>query len=267
MNLGNVFWDWGSMQTAGVFPSILAIGDSWFWYPMPGGSLLNKIGPMVAPKNHNILAIGNNGAEVYDYVTGKYKTLVRKHLWLQGNSLSAVFISGGGNDFAGFNDLRPLLFENCSKAKSPSECFKENDGDFSLDRLLTKTAENYQLLIGQIMAATNQTNAKIFVHNYAYPIPTGKGFFKNNSSWLKSALDDAKVPEKLQAPCMAYVIDQFSSMLSSLLAIDNERIILIDSKSGLTESDWANELHPTGAGFKKLAQNYWLPQLKLYGMA
>ena len=110
-------------------PSIIAIGDSWFWYPFPGGSLLNQLGLLVAGKQHTVLAFGNNEAEAYDYVYGKYAKSVREALRLfNDGSLSAVFISGGGNDFAGFNDLRPLLNGNCSAAGSTDEPHANHNG-------------------------------------------------------------------------------------------------------------------------------------------
>ena len=58
-------------------PSILAIGDSWFWYPFPGGSLVNRLGKLVQSREHSILAVGHNGAEAYDYVFGKHEKNVR----------------------------------------------------------------------------------------------------------------------------------------------------------------------------------------------
>ena len=46
----NYYWDENLMKNDGKLPSILAIGDSWFWYPLPGGSLINYIGPVVEKK-------------------------------------------------------------------------------------------------------------------------------------------------------------------------------------------------------------------------
>ena len=112
------YWDEAAMQRVLVMPSILAIGDSWFWYPFPGGSLIRYLGPIVERKEHTILAYGMNGAEAFDYIDGKYKDRVTGALRRYGSSLSAVFISGGGNDFAGFNDMRPLLRLDCSAAQS-----------------------------------------------------------------------------------------------------------------------------------------------------
>jgi hypothetical protein len=72
MQYENVYWDEVLMKSDGYYPSVLAVGDSWFWYPFPGGSLLNHLGPIVATREHIILAYGNNGAEAYDYVRGTY---------------------------------------------------------------------------------------------------------------------------------------------------------------------------------------------------
>jgi hypothetical protein len=50
------FWDAREMLDEGLMPSILAIGDSWFWHPFPGGSLVNGLGAVVRAKEHNLLA-------------------------------------------------------------------------------------------------------------------------------------------------------------------------------------------------------------------
>ena len=39
----NLYWHEPLMLVDGAVPSILAIGDSWFWYPLPGGSLASSI--------------------------------------------------------------------------------------------------------------------------------------------------------------------------------------------------------------------------------
>jgi hypothetical protein len=147
------YWDEDKMRNAGhLSPSILAIGDSWFWYPFPGGSLINNLGPMVATQSHVILAKGNNGADLSDYTVGKYKGIVREALRLYGKSLSAVFISGGGNDFAGLHDLRPLLKTDCSNETTAKDCFKTGSG--GLKEFMKAIDNHYRNLIGQIYTRT-----------------------------------------------------------------------------------------------------------------
>jgi lysophospholipase L1-like esterase len=266
MTTGNVYWDSGLMQMNDVTPSILAIGDSWFWYTLPGGSLINQLGELVAPKSLRILALGNNGAEAFDYVNGKYSQSIQTALKLHGSSLSAVFISGGGNDFAGMKDLRPMLNADCSLAGHESECFRSGRDAGTVAWLMAKTADSYRTLIGQIRAAS-RPETFILMHNYDYPYPTGKGVFRNGGSWLKPALDEAKVPARLQRDCIKLVINTLSNELQALTQIDPSRVFLVNSKETLAELDWANELHPTPEGFEKIAKSAWLPILKKIGLA
>lgn len=258
-----IYWDWSSVQNDSHYPSILAIGDSWFWYPFPGGSLVNQLGYLVAKKDHHVLALGNNGAEAFDYVYGKYSKSVRTALRHHGSALSSVFISGGGNDFAGFSDLRPLLNYDCSKARKASDCFKPGNGGKTLSWLMKKTSESYSALIGQIRHASPK--ATIVLHNYDYAFPSGKGVF-GNKGWLKAALIDANVPQKLHRECVKHLIDRLTFELDELTKIDTDRIFLVDSTDTLAEGDWANELHPKPSGFKKIAIQKWRPVLANIGL-
>ena len=45
----------------GYFPAMLAIGDSWFWYPFVS-NLLAELSAIVKPDYSNILALGKVGA-------------------------------------------------------------------------------------------------------------------------------------------------------------------------------------------------------------
>lgn len=267
MALRNVFWDAREMQDEGIMPSILAIGDSWFWYPFPGGSLVNRLGKLVESKEHNILAVGHDGAEAFDYVFGKHEKNVRTNLKLYGDSLSAVFISGGGNDFAGFNDLRPLLLHDCSRSQSAEDCFNRSAGG-ELPRLMEKIQNSYETLIGRIVMNCHAPGFKrVFVHNYDYAIPSGTGPFGGNATWLKAALDDAKVPAQYQANCIRYILDKFTNVLEEIATNNSNVVVLVNSAGTLAPGDWANELHPTPRGFEKIAVQRWKPVLQRYGLA
>jgi hypothetical protein len=257
-----VYWDLTRMQMDSVQPSILAIGDSWFWYPFPGGSLINKVADFLND-DHHIYAIGNTGAEAYDYVHGKYAKTVRHTLNIYGDKLSAVFISGGGNDFAGICDLRPLLKTNCSAEESARACFKNGVDAGTLHWLMTKTAESYTALISQIRL--RNPAATIVLHNYDYPYPSGDGVFREGGGWLLPALVSARVPEQLRFPCTRHLIDEFTAMLKRVAAV-NPHVRVIDSRNTLENSDWANEIHPTPKGFGHIARQHWKPVLDALGM-
>jgi lysophospholipase L1-like esterase len=280
MHFRNVYWDAVLMRTDDRYPSILAIGDSWFWYPFPGGSLLNHLGDIVAPREHVILAFGNNGAEAFQYVHGTYAWQIKNALDLYGSSLSAVFISGGGNDFAGLADLRPLLRDNCSGCTSAAECFRDNADKGSLGWLFAKVKDSYIALIDQVIGATWQTAilradgrpssatgaTQIILHNYDYALPTGIGIFGRPATWLRPAFEAAGVAPTLRDGCMRILIDNFTTMLGEVAGRYAGRVVLVDSRDTLGPADWANELHPTPDGFEKIARR-WHPVLHVRGLA
>jgi lysophospholipase L1-like esterase len=261
----NYFWDENQMRrSAFPNPTILAIGDSWFWYPFFGGSLVNNLGEIVRSKGHVILAKGMNGAEAVDFVEGgKYGRSVAAALRLYGAGLEAVFISGGGNDFAGLAQLRPLLKSDCSRETEASGCFDE--GAEGLKAFLERVDASYRQLIGQIYTRT-PPDCKVVMHCYAYPVANGKGL-NRGQGWLLPALVDAGVPPALHQACLEYVLDAFCAVLHDIRRADPERLLVVDSRRALGPRDWANELHPTAAGFRKIARQYWKPVLEAAGLA
>lgn len=63
-----------------------------------------------------------------------------------------MFLSGGGNDFAGFNDLRPLLKDDCSAQTTVKGCFRA--GSAGLKGFLERMDEYYRKLIGIVYTRT-----------------------------------------------------------------------------------------------------------------
>ena len=210
----NIYWHEPSMVQDGVMPSIVAIGDSWFWYPLPGGSLASSLAKVVAPHQHTLLVFGNNGAEAFDYVNGVYAARIEGALGRYGTGLSAVFVSGGGNDFAGFNDLRPLLGVDCSACATADACFNHGAAPGTIEELFDRVTQYHVELIDRI-AAFVPAAARVFVHNYDYALPSGQAVI-GLKAWLKPALVAAKVPPGLRTACVRYIIDQFSMRLADL---------------------------------------------------
>lgn len=156
---------------------------------------------------HVILAYGYNGAEAYDYAHGKYKKLISTASDLYGDGLSDIFINGGGNDFSGLNDLRPLLLSDCVNCTSASACFRPGQHTGTLEWLMDKVRKSYIALFDQIVGASQSSPASggtsILIHTYDYSHPDGKWLFgPNSSAWLNPARLAANVPEDLYDPCI-----------------------------------------------------------------
>lgn len=260
----DIYWHAPDMVNDGVVPSILAIGDSWFWYPLPGGSLATSLARLVAARDHAILAFGNNGAEAFDYVNGVYAGPVERALDRYGPGLSAVFVSGGGNDFAGWTDLRPLLGVDCRGCATADACFNHGSAPGDLEELCDRV-QTWHIELIDLVAARVPAAARIFVHSYDYAPPSGKGVIGHG--WLKPALDAARVPPALQAACVRLVVDALGDRLQALATRYAGRVVFVDSRGTLGPGDWANELHPRAAGFERIARERWRPALVAAGLA
>ena len=131
---------------------------------------------------------------------------------------------------------------------------------------MDEMTECYQQLIDQISAVA-PAGCRILVHNYDIAIPTGRGVFGHQHSWLKPALDAAQVPLALQPACVRQVLARFTDVLRNLVAQNPDRVVLVDSAGTLMPEEWANELHPTAEGFYRIAEERWAPVLREIGLA
>lgn len=263
------YWDATLMREDGEKPQILAIGDSWFWYPI--NNLLNPI------SNHFhsgkcIFAIGNNGAEAVEYIGKKYRYAIQSSLDAWKDNIEAVLISGGGNDFAGLDDMFRIIRARCSGFASVDQCFNEGMPGGIFDEV----ADAYRQLIDMI--TTTAPDAKIFLHNYDRAIPTGKGF-AGLGNWLKEPMTLAHVDQSLQQGIVNRLLFEFTQRLkaqsersSQITFVDSARLgdvggpEDIEGKGTLTSTEWANELHPKPRGFNKIVRSCWAPAFTAAGL-
>ena len=246
------YWDEVEMVNNGDGAEILALGDSWFWYP--ANNLLNPIFRWLSPARV-ILALGANGAEAQDYLHDFYLDDFTRCLKTYTN-IRAVLLSGGGNDFAGLDDFGDILKEDCSGITDAAKCFKAGQPG----RLLDKVAAVYDELVARVKK--HRPEAKVFVHQYDYAIPTGKGFF-GLGQWLKAPMDAASITDaNLQQQVVNRLIDLLGERLAALEAGSNGRGKFLRTAGTLNPEQWANELHPTPRGFNKIARAHWVDSVQ-----
>ncbi|MEW6689701.1 MAG: SGNH/GDSL hydrolase family protein [Pseudomonadota bacterium] len=235
----------------GKLPDVLALGDSWFWYPF--NNLLIPIWNLWAG-GRTILAQGMVGAEATELASGQWLKDFRAALrgW---STIRAVLISAGGNDFAGMDDMQRILRPDCSGATAGEDCF---DAAATDQLMLRDVAGAYGVLLDEIERW--RPEAMVFLHNYDYAVPSGKGIF-GFGHWLKQPMDAVGVPAAVQPLAVEHLINTFSDALAQVQKDYAARTLIVDSSGTLAEADWANELHPTPAGFNKLVNQAWQPVL------
>ena len=245
MPINKPFWDENEMVAAGYGADILALGDSWFWYP--ANNLLNPIFRWLSPARP-ILALGANGAEAQEYTHPYYLKEFVRCLKTYTN-IRAVLLSGGGNDIAGLDDFGAVLKPDCTGISDPAQCFRTGQPA----KLMKSVADAYDELTAQVKK--HRPEAKIFVHQYDYAMPTGKGFL-GMGQWLKLPMDAAKVKTSIQQDVVNLLIDALGKRLEALESSANGRVVFLRTVGTLNPEQWANELHPTPRGFNKMATKH-----------
>lgn len=262
----------GETWKPGEYASILAIGDSWFWYPR--NNLLEALAghPRLKDPYRNIQMLGFNGARVSEYVDrgnsrGRYAKAFRRELNPQNlQYYVAVMVSGGGNDAV---DYALALKRDCGGCDLPEECI-DTDG---MDALMKDISGALGLLIHDVLweFARQGRGVDVFLHGYDYPVPDGRGFdalmFKLAGPWLAPAMDAAGVPHDatLRNGICRRLIDSLNQTLARF-ARPSDGVHFVDCRNVLRcdaqyRDDWANELHPTIAGFDRIVEERWIPLL------
>jgi lysophospholipase L1-like esterase len=240
----NVYWGISGAIAYNANASILMIGDSWFWYPLD--NLAVELGAIYP--NDCFAVAGYTGAEAQQW-SEKFRKDIDFAFKMYGSGVRALMLSGGGNDIAGMSDFLRLLKDDCSKEKNADGCFREGQPYAVMEKIIGA----YKEVIRRFRAHNN--TAPVVMHNYDYAFPSGKGIF-GPAQWLKAPFEKAKVPENLRK-------ELFQSLISRLnvaqvgLSKDKTLGPLVAVRTAGTLPDdtswWANELHPTPAGFKRLA--------------
>ena len=253
----NVFWGVHGALAAGANASLLLVGDSWFWYPVD--NLAVEIADATRDV-HTLVVVGTNGAESAQW-SEQYRKDIDFGFRMYGQGVGALLLSGGGNDVAGMKDFLRLLKDDCTGAATVSACWREGQPDALISRIIAA----YREVILRFRAYN--ANAPVLMHNYDNAWPTGKGLF-GPADWLKKPMDAAKVPPPLRRPLFKDLLVRLHSgqlalreeaKLGTLVAVLTAGT-LPEPAQGI-EQWWANELHPTPAGFRRLARERFMPEI------
>jgi hypothetical protein len=260
-----VYYDRSQVQSPG-FPSMLAIGDSWFWYPVVS-NLLAEISAIVRPEYSNILALGKLGATLESFATGAFADAFARELRPRNAQYySAILISGAGNDAV---DWRFALLGDCSASTAADACFDRA----RLAELMDRLAGWMLALIGEVHLAFDAAGLRrpdIFLHTYDYAPPNGRGAafplfgIPLSGPWIKPAMDAARVPDDaaLRRAIVRTLIDELQRTFATFDAPADGVHVIQTAGTLDPDVDWANELHPNGTGFRKLVRGPWLRRLR-----
>ena len=239
------------LYLAGESASVICVGDSWFWHPL--ASLMSGLQNCFA--NEHILLIGGSGKEAADLVDAnqRYFSMFQTALDDYKGTLTHVFISAGGNDFAGFDDFAAILKTDCSSAKFPADCYDA----VAMQALFAQIFADIETLVREVN--TRAPRAKVRLHNYDYAIPDGR-HVGSSGQWLKVPMDYRKVPLPDSLPrggfrreVVAILIDTFGAW-QQVVSDKCINTSFVRSAGTVADDGWRDELHPKAGGFTRIAR-------------
>lgn len=250
----------GTAATAGV---LLAEGDSWFDYPWT-----DVLQELEDHHGYDVYSVARKGDRVEEmaYGAGQLVALTRQleKLLRAGNVPRALLLSGGGNDVAG-QEFHVLLNHAASQAPGLNEAVVAGVIDNRL-RLA------YTHILSAVTALCQQQLGRplpILLHGYDYPVPDGRGFLGGwwalPGPWLAPGFRDkgyARLAERKRHA--RALMDRFNTMLEEVAqAAGFGHVRYLNLRGTLSAAadykrDWDNELHPTKAGFRRIAERFAL---------
>lgn len=241
----------GESRSSGT---LIAEGDSWFDYPMQ-----DILSTLEDDYLYDIESVARKGERLEDmaYAGGQFQAFARRlEKLLRAKTVpKAILLSGGGNDIAG-EEFSLLL----NHATSPLPTLNEDIVRGVID---VRLRDAYAHIISGLTAIVKgylDAPLPIVVHGYAHPVPDGRGFLGGwavlPGPWLRPGfLKKGHTNQAQNTAVMATLIDRFNSMLATLASVPEfSHLHYVDLRSELANdasyrSSWANELHPTRAGF------------------
>lgn len=239
---------WSAAALADTRPlRILAEGDSWFEYPVPGGGggVIEQLEKLIKVK---ILNMAHHGDEARHMLALSQRKAIIKRLSDPAITFDVLLFSGGGNDLVG--DEFVLWLRDAHAGAPPEELL---DGP-RLDAILGVVEGAYRDLIA--IRDQYSPNTRLFLHGYDFPRVTGKGVC-GIGPWLKPSLDFRGTTDPAtQFQVVRVLLRRFGQMLQGL-ASPPKSVFYVPTQGALDpDSDWANEIHPTRNGFKKIAERF-----------
>lgn len=238
-------FDTAVTSTHKELPLILCEGDSWFAYPDPAiGNIPFRIDRM---GDYNILNLASSGDEALNMLSGRQKKQL-EHC-LGSYEFDMLMFSGGGNDIVGDN-LAPLLLKKTAR-RNWDKCINKK----ALADRIRMIRDAYR----ELMAIRDRLRPSciIVTHDYDYPIPSDAGVC-GLGPWLKPCMEKKGITDADdQRRIATYLIVSLTDMQRDLAARSNGSVIFVKTSGTLSDNEWANEIHPNVAGFRKIAAKFW----------
>lgn len=251
---------------------MLVEGDSWVSYPRIASGLFvdsNIADHLDDINDFDIMNISAPGDEAGQIMAGNQKDKLIS--FMSGIEFDIIFISMGGNDIVGNNDLRYVLkpLTDGDAPDKPESYLDEAAFEYKLQgithdyrMLLDFVKRIFEYKIKHKMVHRKLVRPLVITHTYDRVIPADCpaeiGWIDVAGPWLFPTMERYKIPKEVRNELAAMLLGKFMEELQKLEkevnSPNNVRFKVIDTFGCVGKDDWEDEIHPNTDGFKKVAQ-------------
>jgi hypothetical protein len=237
-------------------PVLVSEGDSWFQFPFFLKDVIDQLG-----SDHLIWSLDAAGDTALNMVYGdsEYMRELRR---MKRKKVRALLFSAAGNDVIGEDSSGNPVLQTLLKPFKAGQSAAWHIDQARLSKILDFLEKAYREVVTTIRKEPGFARLPIIIHGYDYAIPGGfAGDVRDpawaaQDKWLGSAMKAKKITDvTLQREIIRVLIDALHDVLARV-AGDPEKthVHLADVRGTLALGEWADEIHPTDAGFKKVAK-------------
>jgi hypothetical protein len=260
----------------------LAIGDSWFEYPLTDDGLLTGFNQgIVGETGTQLQSIGNPPPTILSYALhGQSTTQMLAYenqekilsaltdpvttQWNNGTTADAILISAGGDDIVGDQFAIYLDYHGSGLDAARFQGILAAIQAAYMDLFALRDIAAAQLKI-------DPKQIPIFGHSYDYAMPNGRAAgwpIRLAGPWLQPSLDFSGYNPTQGLAIVQNAIDSFQKLLADLAADKitlpgrtTNNFFLVNTIGTLVRNTtrpngWANEIHPYTEGFGLLAGKF-----------
>jgi hypothetical protein len=246
-------------------PLLLAEGDSWFHFPLFLRDVVLQLSA-----DHLVWPLGAAGGTLQHMVFGRPGEKEPAYLQALGEwgaQARALLFSGGGNDLIGEASDGASSIAEYVRPFEPRRTAAWHIDTAEFTRRIVLYEASFRHMIAEV--AARLPNLPIIVHAYDYVIPCP--FDRRDQRrphWMaRDRFFGAVFPRLgiadvgLQAAILREVVDAMNAVQRKLAGGNVAggsfaQVFHVDLRGALDFGDWADELHPTNAGYAKVSERF-----------
>ena len=241
---------------------ILTEGDSWFTIGgIPSSNLLYEMRLPQPGIVCNIAYPGDTLRHVAELADNQdFQKLLTDRF---GYRWHAILLSAGGNDLM---DRAPQLLRNPGNGSTDPRDYLVTE---QLERFVFDVQDGFRTIVGLRDGVPSVNHGvPIVVHGYDYPTPRNAPArfvaIPLLGPWLHRAFNDHQIDDALRIPITDFLVDVLAEAIKVLAMAPSAlpNFYFVDTRGTLqratagatgTSGDWLNEIHPSHAGYRKIA--------------